>query len=37
MTVIESILEATEAEAVEAARNQISKSRDRLNLTKAIG
>jgi DNA-binding FadR family transcriptional regulator len=37
MTVIESILEATEAEAVEAARNQSSRSRDRFNLTKTIG
>jgi GntR family hexuronate regulon transcriptional repressor len=36
MTVIESILEATEAEAVEGARRQTSKSQDRLNLTKAI-
>jgi DNA-binding FadR family transcriptional regulator len=37
MAVIESMLEATEAEAVAAARTQTSKSRDRFNLTKAIG
>ncbi len=34
MTVIESILEATEAEAVEAARIRTSQNRSRLNLTK---
>ncbi|CAA0094263.1 Putative L-lactate dehydrogenase operon regulatory protein [Halioglobus japonicus] len=36
LTVIESILEATEADAIEAARNRTSESRDRLKRTKTI-
>lgn len=37
LRVIDHILEATEIEAVEAARSEVTKSRERFNLTKNIG
>ena len=37
LRVIDNILEATEIEAVEAARNKVTKSRERFNLAKNIG
>ena len=37
MRVIEGILEATEIEAVEAARKEVTKSRERFKLTRNIG